>query len=89
VLVAVWQCRSGNSFGDFPGGSRVGWRSKAEVEIPIVFPVLLVGTELRPTRRAQYGNCDPDCQCTLLYIRFWPEAWASRRPRRWAELYPV
>ena len=58
VLVAVWKCRPGSSFGDFPGGSRVGWRSKAEVEIPIVFPVLLVGTELRPTRRVQYGNCD-------------------------------
>ena len=58
AIVAVWKCRSGNRFGDFPGGSRVGWRSKAEVEIPIVFPVLLVGTELRPTRRAQYGNCD-------------------------------
>ena len=37
------------TFGDFPGGSRVGWRSQAEVEIPIVFPVSLVGTELRPT----------------------------------------
>ena len=54
VIVAVWKCRPGSSFGDFPGGSRVGWRSKAEVEVPIVFPVSLVGTELRPTRRAQY-----------------------------------
>jgi len=54
VIVAIWQCRPGSGFGDFPGGSRVGWRSKAEVEVPIVFPVLLVGTELRPTRRAQY-----------------------------------
>jgi len=54
VIVAIWQCRPVSGFGDFPGGSRVGWRSKAEVEIPIVLPVLLVGTELRPTRRAQY-----------------------------------
>ena len=44
--------------------------SKAAVEIPIVFPVLLYYPELRPTRRAQYGNCDSDWQCALPFIRF-------------------
>jgi len=49
---------SGNSPGDFPGGSRVGWRSPGGSRGPIVFPVLLGSSELRPTPCAQCGNCN-------------------------------